>query len=308
MLSLHEPSRGGAAPPLLVLLIAAAGGVGVLGFLLMGQMQQTKRLEQELNSARQQIQDFQNQNLQLTEQINGLQDERKELEGRINAVREQLTSVTTQLERSQLTLQEAEARQSWLSEERTHLQTQVASLTTERDTANTRIRTLEQDKAERERSLSRARQRIAFLDREYRKAADRVAQLELMPNAGVNVIGSVGPSSGPAASASTPAPSAISGAVELPPIVVQKDQSAAMGTPVRGRLLEVNSPHRFVVVDKGSDDGVRVGMAFDVVRGSATVGRATAVRVHPKLSACDIIPARTPGPLQAGDLAVQSGS
>ena len=102
------------------------------------------------------------------------------------------------------------------------------------------------------------------------------------------------------------APSAISGSVELPPIIVRKDQ-AGMAIPVRARLLEVNEPQNFVVVDKGSADGVRVGMAFDILRGAQAVGRATVVRVRPQLSACDIIRRQTSGPLQPGDVAVQSG-
>lgn len=80
-----------------------------------------------------------------------------------------------------------------------------------------------------------------------------------------------------------------------------------MSMPVRGRLVEVNEPHRFVVVDKGSMDGVRLGMTLDILRGGSTVGRATVVRVRPQLSACDVVRARTPGPLQVGDVAVQSG-
>ena len=80
-----------------------------------------------------------------------------------------------------------------------------------------------------------------------------------------------------------------------------------MSMVVRGRLMEVNETHNFVIVDKGSDDGVRIGMAFDILRGTASVGRATVVRIRPHLSACDILRAKTPGPLQIGDLAVQSG-
>ena len=76
---------------------------------------------------------------------------------------------------------------------------------------------------------------------------------------------------------------------------------------VRGRLMEVNETHHFVIVDKGSEDGVRIGMTFDLLRGTGLVGRATVVRLRPHLSACDVIRTKTPGPLQIGDLAVQSG-
>ena len=120
------------------------------------------------------------------------------------------------------------------------------------------------------------------------------------------------PAAGAAAAGGMPASwksstSAIPGTVELPPIIVQKDLPAR-SIPVRGRLVEVNADHNFVIVDKGSLDGVRVGMTFDILRGNGSIGRVTAVRVRPQLTACDIVRANTPGPVQIGDLAVQSGS
>ena len=75
----------------------------------------------------------------------------------------------------------------------------------------------------------------------------------------------------------------------------------------RGRLVEVNDTHQFVVVDKGSLDGVRIGMVFDIVRGTSTVGRAKAVRVRSNLAACDVMRSRTRGTLQVGDVVMQRG-
>ena len=83
--------------------------------------------------------------------------------------------------------------------------------------------------------------------------------------------------------------STIPGAVELPPIVVRKDGGrASIISQIRGQLVEVNPGHSFVVLDKGSWDGVNVGMAFDVLRGTRTVGQATVVRVRPQLAAAVI--------------------
>jgi hypothetical protein len=76
-------------------------------------------------------------------------------------------------------------------------------------------------------------------------------------------------------------------------------------TPVRGKVLESNDQHHFIVIDQGSMDGVREGMVFDLLRGGAPVGRTMAVRVRPKLAACDIIRANTTGTVQVGDIAVQ---
>ena len=88
--------------------------------------------------------------------------------------------------------------------------------------------------------------------------------------------------------------------------MVRKDQAQGAG-PIRGRVLEVNRMHNFVVLDKGSEDGVRAGMRFDVLRAMQPVGQATVIRVRPQLAACDLVPAGTPGLVQVGDLAVQNG-
>ena len=72
-------------------------------------------------------------------------------------------------------------------------------------------------------------------------------------------------------------------------------------------MVNVNERQRFVIIDKGSEDGVREGMAFDIVQQGSLVGRATAVRVRPKLAACTLLANGRTSPLIAGDLVVQRG-
>ena len=98
---------------------------------------------------------------------------------------------------------------------------------------------------------------------------------------------------------------------ELPPVVVQHQSGvdrAKKPVQVHGRLLQVNESERFIVLDKGSQDGVRLGMVFNLMRGTVVIGRATVVRIRPQLSACTILRTDARGPAQVGDLAVQSGS
>lgn len=95
-------------------------------------------------------------------------------------------------------------------------------------------------------------------------------------------------------------------AIELPPIVVRKSQLAT-SFPLRARLVEVNEAHRFVVIDQGANDGVRIGMTFDLRRGGVEVGQAVAVRVRPRIAACDLIASHTTESPQIGDLAIQRG-
>jgi archaellum component FlaC len=302
--------QAGAAKQALLGLVAGGGLVAVLGVLLLAQVQQANQLRQQLLLNQQQLSQLDAQHRELTHQYDALASERQQLEERLSSIRQQLASATEELQRSEGSLQEMQGRYEGIEQERALLQSQVSTLTGERNSAREQAKRLEQEKAELNRSLSRMRDRMALLDRDYRKMAEKVAELESRPHPGVDVVASIDSISGVAGrlgAASAAPPSGIPGAVELPPIVVRKDQSpSGMMSSLRGRLLEVNDAHRFVVVDKGSEDGVQIGTTFDVIRGSTTVGRATAVRVHPRLSACDVVPARTPGPLQIGDLAIQS--
>lgn len=95
-------------------------------------------------------------------------------------------------------------------------------------------------------------------------------------------------------------------AIELPPIVVRRGQVSMAASPlIRARILEINPAHRFVVIDQGTDQGVREGMTFEIIRDSRRLGQAVVVRARPRLSACDLSQVDAPGAIQVGDLAVQ---
>jgi hypothetical protein len=92
----------------------------------------------------------------------------------------------------------------------------------------------------------------------------------------------------------------------LPPIVVRRNRMAA-DTLIRARVVEANATHRFIVIDQGADQGVHTGMTFELSRGGETIGQAMAVRVRPRLSACDVISGDAAEAVRVGDLAVQRG-
>ena len=295
-------------PPLgrqvkLVIPLLVVAGVALGATWLYRQLQQTK---EQLRLSQQDNVQLKGESEALTQQLNDLQAERKNLEDRISSLRSQLSSATTDLERSRVSLKELQDRYEQLSKERDQLQSQMTSVTTERDTTRQQLAHLEQDNADLERAVTHLRERLTLLDRDYRQLADKLAEIQAAPNSSLSVVSTIGPTAGmsrPSTEGSPP--SAIPGTVELPPIVVRKDQ-AMMSMTIRGRLMEVNETHNFAIVDKGSEDGVRIGMVFDILRGMGPVGRATVVRLRPHLSACDIVRAKTTSPLQIGDLAVQS--
>lgn len=290
----------------LIPLIALGVGLVVVLVLWFGQSQQTQQLGAQLAQSRQQLAELDAQHQDLSRELEDLRGERSSLQGRLSALQTQLTSSSSDLDRLRTSLADLQDRYQRLSEERGAMQVQLAASTSERDEARRRAERVEGENAELERAVSRLRERLTLLDRDYRQLTEKVAQLQTNPPSSVSIASAAGPSTTtPSDGLASPPMAMPEATVELPPIIVRKDQ-AGMSMPVRGRLVEVNEPHNFVVVDKGSQDGVRVGMVFDILRGASPVGRATVMRVRPQLSACDIVRQRTPGPLQAGDVAVQN--
>jgi len=78
--------------------------------------------------------------------------------------------------------------------------------------------------------------------------------------------------------------------VELPPIVV-RPKTEAVSTQITaktGSVVKVYRDHNFVIVDLGSDAGVKVGDVFEVYRGTKFVGSVEVIRTHNDIAACDI--------------------
>ena len=291
--------------------VVIAGGMGSFT-MLAKKDQQIRLLRIERDQSRQEAEQLKADRDGLIQERSQMLADKKRVEEQMSSVKTQLSSASEELEKSKLMVEELKRHEEQFAQERSDFQKQVAGMTEERDKAHARIAELEGSNSDLQRSLDHLQQRIAMLDRDYQKLTDELAALKIQPNPNVTVIGESGPMSTsspnqtePQSSSSVVSPLS-QATVELPPIIVRKDQ-AGMSMPVRGRILDVNDSHNFVVVDKGSMDGVRMGMAFDIQRGTSSVGRATVVRVRPKLSACDIVRSKTAGSLQPGDVAVQSG-
>lgn len=269
--------------------------------------QQRKQLEGHLQRSRHEVRQLEEQHESLTQQVSALESDRNGLDARVRALRSELSLAATNLDESRSSLEQLQASLNMIQANHATLETQVTDVTRERDESRQRAQTLAEEKSELDRAVLRLRERLTLLDRDYRELTEQLARAQAAPNSGVSTVSAFGPKNHSALASAGPVAAVLSpGTVELPPIIVRKDQ-AGMSIPVRGRIVEVNEPHRFIVLDKGSMDGVHAGMTFDILRGGSAIGRATVVRVRPQLSACDILRAKTSGTLQAGDQAVQSG-
>ena len=286
-------------------LLGAVLAVFVLGGLLTVQIGKVRQLEGEVRARQQQVALLEGQTQDLLSQVAGLQKERDTVAGRAASLQQELGAAKKEGEeaRQHGTALEAQVRQ--IETERDDVKSQAAATGKALEAAQAQLQRFERDSAEWAEDAKRLHNRLAMVTRNYEEAKTKLSQLEARPAPTTSAISVVGP----APSAATPsaafaATSAIPGTIELPPIIVRKGQ-AGISTPLQGRVIEVNEPHNFLVIDQGQEAGVSLGMAFDILRGASTVGRATVVRVRPKLAACDIVRVRTPGPLLIGDLAVQ---
>jgi len=290
-------------------LLAGLGGLGLGALLVAGQALHARSLRQELLGRGRMIEELEEANARLSSELQASESERRGFDERIASLRQQFSAASSELEESRVSLQELGERYERLMEERAEDEARVAALERERDGTRERAERLEQERSDLERAVGRLRERLTLLDRDYRTLASTLQELRMSPQGTAVLVSVAGPKTHAArdAAAQLAAASLPQATVELPPIIVRKDQAGSV-LPVRGRLLEVSLQHHFVVVDKGSEDGVRPGMLFDILRGGETVGRAQVVRVRPQLSACDVVRGSSPVPLQIGDLAVQRGS
>ena len=83
------------------------------------------------------------------------------------------------------------------------------------------------------------------------------------------------------------------GSVILPPIVVRPQTEPAITTMSSGfygtgKVLAVNKENKFVVIDVGEEEGVKVGDVFKVERGAKTIAEVQVIQLRKNIAACDI--------------------
>ncbi len=307
----HRRLRGSIAPVLLGLLLLVL--VGLIGFGVFLGKQRMDQLQVQLGQSEQHVQELESRNQELTAQLGKIQDDRKTLDDQLGALQGQLSSAMAEVDETRNSLKQLQHRYEELDQQRGELQSQVATLTTQRDSAQERSQQLDQQREELERSSSRLHERLGLLERDYRQAMKQVEELTAAQ-------ADAKPSDAPAAAAAHPDTSDEADQppeVVLPPVTVNDQSpdsskssttSPSRSTALHGRVLEVNDPQGFIVLDKGSEHGVRSGMVFDIIRGTTTIARATAVSVRPRISALDVVRTKSTVPVLAGDMAVHTGS
>ena len=315
---MRRQCQTGLAMGWIVLVLALVGAVSIVA-LYVGPLRQVVTLRQQLADREQRLADVEAKLQALTLQLTNLQAERKTVDEKLGALRNQLAAGLADVERFRAEATAAKKQYEQMTAERDQLHTQLTEASGERDRLKERLQIVDNEKTLLEQSASHARERLALLDRDYRQAVNTLAQLQSQPSVqgGLGSLGtaaslSLEPSTALAAAAVTPpateaAASRIPGAVELPPIMVHKDVTVAV-QPITGHVIQVDPMRHFLILDRGSSHGVKVGTVFSVLRGATPIGRATVMRLRPDLSACDALPTDRAEEFRPGDLAVQLGA
>ena len=256
------------------------------GFALTSTMQ-LSGLRQQLEQKERALRELQAQDQALQEQLGGVEQERKDFEQRLEGLRDQLASSTHELQQLRTTLAGFQTHSELLDADNARLEKQVAQLHDDRDNAVARMHQLEQEKDTFEQAATRLRERLAMTDHDYQLLSQQLAALQQPEGLAQASASALAPTADSSGAITLPDPSSASQAVQLPPIVVRKGQAQS---PIRARVVEVNEPHRFVILDKGESHGVRQGMAFDLLRAGETIGRAVATRVRLTQHPSGVIP------------------
>ena len=270
---------------LLILLgLVVVGGLGVMLWQQQGQISVQRRTIAALNGRLTQAQgDAETLQGQLTQ----LDAERRTLTERLAASQKDVEQTRDGLRAVQSQLVDASSRAGALQQEKEALADQLAAATKERDSTKQQLTQLRSQKAQADSRQEELQQRVTSLTGEIDRLKQQGAARET------------------AAVRASPA----NGAIQLPSIVVRAGATAGAVNertePARpARVLEVNVPYRFVVLDQGSDDGVLPAMVFDVQRGATTVGRVIAKKIRTHLTACDLDSSSASSSFQVGDVAV----
>ncbi|HEX9780615.1 MAG TPA: hypothetical protein VGB20_05305 [bacterium] len=293
----------------LILLFLAAGVFGVIGFLEAKKAERhSEALQQELAQREQELVAFEGENQRLTQQLDRLRQERTELQRRAKLLDQQLEATAQDLSQIEEQLAQAGERREQLADVKAELESELAYVRAERDMAQGEAEEAERQEEELARAIEEVRVKLDAVKRDHAALASKLAEGGGRMASGVRMLSDSrsGPSgrlnilvdSGAAHTAPTEDPEAMP---ELD-MASLREQDTPGGPTIHGQLVQVNDTHGFVVLNKGSSDGVEVGMLFEVFRESLPIGRVRAIRVRNRVSACDVL---TSEPLQAGDRLVQ---
>lgn len=300
------------------LLCAIVGILGSALFFYHQHQEASRNFTHLADELRQQLSALEQERASVQQALITVTADKAALTGKLDALTAQLDTVNKQLTQAQTEAQTTAAQLATAKAERAALQAQVDALTAEQDQLKKQVARAGEDKAALTKTLNTLQDKVAAVEEEKRTLAadleqvrERLARAEatspaLLGTAASDLTGEPQHQKG---GASPPSASVIpKEAIELPPIVVYRGEPlTTLDLPegaVSARVIAVNSEQRFLIVDKGSGQGLFLGSVLQVYRKGQLIAKIKAVRVREALSACDILPTDTGQAPNVGDLAV----
>jgi len=90
--------------------------------------------------------------------------------------------------------------------------------------------------------------------------------------------------------------------VELAPIVVNNNKETSSTPALTGRVLSINQENKFIVMDLGENQGVRMDDGFGIYRSGEYIGRADVIQLRKDISAADIKDVAQGKDIKVGDV------
>jgi chromosome segregation ATPase len=254
---------------------------------------QKAALEIEINKSKKaldesalQIVDLKKQVADMQLVIDKLSSERDEIVRKIKYGEDLADNLSIELARAKNDQKFTSERAEKLTNENSNLQTQVKQLTSTKVSLEKTISRLSEDKENIQKKLIESESVIQSRIDDIWKIKQNIDQrVQTMPKGNENQ-------------------------VELAPIVINANATAEApvveetpaGEPSKNQahIVSINQDNNFVIIDMGEKDGIKMGDAFRVYRGSKEIARLEVIQLRRDIAAADI--KKKTAQLQVGDL------
>ncbi len=282
-----------------------AGATG-MGFLI-SQRENADRLQAHLVQQERSVQQLEMRSRGLKQSYRNLQTDELAWRQRLVQLKDQIaraeltyTQIREKLFENQTYADQVEATQQRVAEE-------IESMREQKRVHLTKAEQIIEENKELERKMIGLRNKVSLAGRDYKMLSKEVKGATPQSLGGYGGV----PLTQDGPFANTDSSEAIAmayadGSYELKPVVV--GDGRPYRPPIESAVMKVNLAHQFIVLDKGSTDGVQEGMVFDIKRGTEWLGRIKTVMVEQGVAACDILSSKEDAVFRIGDVAVLGDS
>lgn len=198
-----------------------------------------------------------------------------------------------------------------LEEELQKLTQVKGSLETELSSLNERLETTSRDKAvldrqvrDQERKIQSSSDEIGRLKVALEEARTRPGKATTFGTGAVELPPII------VKAEAQPQPSRTSGEIEGPKVSISTQTSEIKPsiqpkTSIEGKIISVNEENNFVVINLGEEDGLKLGMDFEVYRGDKRIGNLEVIEMRSRIAACDIKDIKERQEIKVGDVVVR---